>query len=135
MSYVAVFQKLLSIAPSKGVRVIAPNRRPYPGSTSFTDEETRIFKGQKDRDKDEWMKTHGHHVAQLIDTLIRRHDLPPVSPDGQTGGVAILGWSLGAGDVLTSIAHAETLPSNVLSHFVQHVRALILYGMARLTTT
>lgn len=122
-----VFERLLEIAPSRGVRVVAINRRPFPGSTPFTQDEVNVTITGGDEERDAQMEARGHEIGTFIATFIQRFSLPPPSDDKKTGGVCLLGWSVGALFQLAAIATADTLPEAARSVLSSHIRSLILY--------
>lgn len=125
---VAVFKKVQACAGSKGVRIIALNRRNYSGSTPFAPEEFNVLVNGSDEEKHGWLKERGHEIARFIVALIKEKNLPKISADGKTGGIVLLGWSVGAGEANAVIAHADTLPAEIRSTLGAYVRGLILHG-------
>ncbi|KAJ7489033.1 hypothetical protein FB451DRAFT_1337031 [Mycena latifolia] len=130
-SYTTIFA-LIDIAPSRGVRVVALNRRSFPGSTPFTPEELNIALtgGSGDDERDVQMEARGHEIGTFIATFIKRFNLPPPSNDGKTGGAILFGWSLGSLSLLAVIGTADTMPEATRSVLSSHVRSLIVYETA-----
>ncbi|KAF9022454.1 hypothetical protein BDZ89DRAFT_956554 [Hymenopellis radicata] len=129
-----VFQKVMDIAPSKGVRFVALNRRPFPGSTPFTPEELNVTLtgGTGDADRDIQIEARGHEIATFAAEFIRKFKLPPLSHNGTQGGVALLGWSVGAAYPLAAIGSSPTLPKDVKQLLGSYIRSLITYEPAGL---
>ncbi|KAF8917706.1 hypothetical protein CPB85DRAFT_1431233 [Mucidula mucida] len=129
-----VFQKVLDIAPSKGVRFVALNRRPFPGSTPFTPEEldVTLTGGTGDADRDVQIEARGHEIAMFVAEFIKKFTIPALSQDGKQGGVALLGWSVGAAYPLAAIGSAPTLPKDVKELLGSYIRSLISYEPAGL---
>ena len=128
----AVFKRVQDVAINQGVRYIALNRRNYPGSTPYTQEEMNVLINGNKEQKDGWHRDHGHEVGMFIYKLIEKGGIPPISADRKTGGIVIHGWSAGAGDAMAMVAHADTLPEDVRSCLASHMRALIIQGAYRL---
>lgn len=120
------------MALKKGVRFISLNRRSYPGTTPFSEEEVNVLVSGTKEQKDAWHRDRGHEVGMFIHRLIDQENIPPISIDNKTGGVILFGWSSGAGDANDTIAHADTLPSDVRSRLSLYVRSLILHGALHL---
>jgi hypothetical protein len=80
-------------------------------------------------EKAEFWRDRGHEIALFIDAFIKENNIPPISNDGQSGGVILLGWSLGCGEANATVAHVDTLPPPLRSHLASYIRALILYGL------
>ncbi|KAK0499098.1 hypothetical protein EDD18DRAFT_1070396, partial [Armillaria luteobubalina] len=110
-----VFQKVMGVASSNGVRFVATKHRPCLGSTLFTDEE--LDQGNFE------IEMRGHEIASFV-------DIPRVSDDGMSGGVSLLGWSVRCGYVVVAIASIGTLPVDVQTRLGAHVRFMIIYEAA-----
>ncbi|KAJ8076358.1 hypothetical protein PM082_000779 [Marasmius tenuissimus] len=128
----AIFQKILDIAASKGIRFVAVNRRAFPGSTPYTRPELDVVtdEASTEAEKDAFMQDRGHEITYFIDSFIREHELPPLSSDGMNGGVAILGWSIGSSHAAAAVASTLTLPADVRARLSLHLRSLIFYEAA-----
>ncbi|ESK92030.1 hypothetical protein Moror_10314 [Moniliophthora roreri MCA 2997] len=128
----AIFSKVIDIAASNDIRFVAINRRAFPGSTSYTPEELRVVTNPSSTqsEKDAFMEARGHEIAIFIDTFIQKFDLPPLSADGMSGGVAILGWSIGSSHAAAAVASSSTLPSDIRARLSRYLRSLIFYEAA-----
>ncbi|KAM6504024.1 Alpha/Beta hydrolase fold [Amanita muscaria] len=122
-----VFKRAQEVAFKRGVRFIAINRRNYPGSTPFTPEEFHTLEQGSSEEKAEFWRDRGHEIAVFIDAFIKENNIPPIPNDGQSGGIILLGWSLGCGEANTTVAHVDTLPPLLCSRLAAYIRALILY--------
>ncbi|KAG7442250.1 uncharacterized protein BT62DRAFT_442547 [Guyanagaster necrorhizus] len=123
-----IFQRVIDLAPSKGVRFVALSRRPFPGSTPYSVEELDILQSadNDDAQRGAFLEARGHEIAVFIDTFIRKFNLPPISSCGG-GGVALLGWSLGTALVSLAISSVGTLPEDIQKRLERYVRSVILY--------
>ncbi len=132
-----IFQKVMSVASSNGVRFVAIQRRPFPGSTPFTDEELNVTLtgGSGDEERDFEIEMRGHEIASFVDIFIQNHNLPRVSDDGKSGGASLLGWSVGGAYVVAAIASTETLPVDVQTRLGAYVRSMIVYGSFSASTS
>ena len=125
----ATFKRVQDAAIKKGVRFVALNRRNYPGTTPYSEaDNSALVNGTKEQ-KDAWHRDRGHEVGMFIHKFINKENLPPISADRKTGGIILLGWSAGACEANATIAHANTLPSDVRSHLALYVRSLIVQGV------
>jgi len=127
----AIFKRVQSVAIKRGVRFVALNRRNYPGTTPYNEEEIKVISSGTKEQRDAWHRDRGHEVGMFIHKLIVRENLPPISADRRTGGVILLGWSIGAGDVNNTIAHADTLPSEVRTSLASYMRSMIVQDSHR----
>ncbi|KAI0316477.1 Alpha/Beta hydrolase protein [Amylostereum chailletii] len=133
-----VFQKIQPIAHARGIRVVAVTRRGFPGSTPFTPSESATVRTGSTASKNAWMDDRGRELATLVSNFIKDEQLPALSKDGKTGGVALFGWSLGVPFVLNPLVSTPTLPADVRKRFCNNLRAVLLYepgtGIAGLPT-
>lgn len=120
------FQKVLKLAPTSGLRIVAINRRDYPHSSPFSPAELETMAKGSDADKATFLSSGGLEIMAFIDEFIQRYDLPPISDDGKTGGVALAGWSLGNIVNCAAISSAERLSPDVKSRIAKYLKALIL---------
>ena len=123
-----IFKRVQNAAIKRGVRFVALNRRNYPGSTPYSEEEINVLSNGTKEQKDAWHRDRGHEVGMFIHKLIVKENLPPISADRQTGGIILLGWSIGAGDVNNTIAHTDTLPSEIRTSLASYMRSMIIQG-------
>ncbi|CAK5275957.1 unnamed protein product [Mycena citricolor] len=112
------FQSLAALGPSNGVRVIAPNRREYDGSTPHPDELDLLMNGSE-VEKEAFIEEMGRDLALLIAGLVESLSLP--------GGVAVAGWSLGSLAIMAIVASMESLPEDARRTLSSSVRSVILY--------
>ncbi|PBK63893.1 hypothetical protein ARMSODRAFT_941715 [Armillaria solidipes] len=68
-----IFQRVMSVASSSGVRAVTIQRRPFPGSTPFTDEELNVTLtgGSGDEERDFEIEMRGHEIASFVDIFIQ----------------------------------------------------------------
>ncbi|KAI0942664.1 hypothetical protein AcW1_003230 [Taiwanofungus camphoratus] len=121
-----VFQKVMSLAPKYGLRIVAINRRDHPGSTPFSPAELQVLASGTDEEKGSFVRARGLELATFTDNFIKQNNLPPISEDGKGGGIALLGWSLGSTVTLACVANIDSLPAEVQSRFKLYLRAHIL---------
>ncbi|CAK5266496.1 unnamed protein product [Mycena citricolor] len=113
------FASLAEIGPSNGVRVIAVNRRGYPGTTPYSAEEMSLFVNGHEEDKERLLAEMGRDLALLIAGLVASFSLP--------ARVAVVGWSLGCLQVLSIVASVEHLPEQARRTLRGSVRSMILF--------
>ncbi|KAG6829248.1 hypothetical protein H0H87_012099 [Tephrocybe sp. NHM501043] len=133
-SCLEIFQKLLPLAHTKNARFIAVNRRHYPGSTPFSDEELAlVLKGGDSAKKDSAHHARGLEIATFIDNFITNNKVHPISEDGKSGGIVLLGWSFGCALALAAVSSAQALPADARSRLGAHIRSVIAYDPACIT--
>ncbi|KAK0201370.1 Alpha/Beta hydrolase protein [Desarmillaria ectypa] len=127
-----IFQRVIDLAPSKGVRFVALDRRPFPGSTPFSAEELGVLQaaGTNHAQQEAFVEARGHEIAIFIDTFIQKYNLSPISSGG---GATLLGWSLGAALVSVAISSISTLSEDIRIRLNRYIRSVILYEPGPIT--
>ncbi|KAI0092603.1 hypothetical protein BDY19DRAFT_925175 [Irpex rosettiformis] len=120
------FSRVLALAPKHNFRIVAVNRRCYGGSTSFAQEQMSALPTAPDEEKAIFVRATGIDFAAFVDRFIRANNIPPTSPDGKSGGIAILGWSAGYGVVISALANLEHMLLATQALFKSHVRRLVM---------
>lgn len=89
-----VFQIALPEANRKGIRLIALNRRMFPGSTPFSEEELAPIKPPEAGAPEliAFLRERALEIIGFVQEIIMRLELPANNHEG--GGISILGWSL-----------------------------------------
>lgn len=123
----AIFRNVIELAPQSGLRIVAPNRRGYPGSTPLSSEDHKVLTDGTEEQKEEFVLARAVEIATFIHRFIEIHKLPRISDDGKSGGVALLGWSLGSALAHSAISSVDSMPDAIQSGFKQYMRALILF--------
>lgn len=120
-----VFKRVHALAQDRGIRFVALNRRNYPGSTPYSEEETNVLRNGTKEERDAYLRNRGHEIALFIDRFIEKTDIAPIFTTTGGGGIALLAWSAGSGLLTAMIAHADTLPRPVQSRLSSYIRSLI----------
>lgn len=123
----AVFKQILPFATSKSVRMVCLNRRDYPGTTLYSSFE---LKALSEGDANE-LEARGVELALFLDALIDILSLPGPSVEGNEGGLAIMGWSMGNLFTLAMVASVSSLQSQVQTRLQSYLRKLIVFGKLR----
>lgn len=132
------FSKLLPLAPSSNIRLVVVSRRDYasyeigsPGSTPHTEAEIEDIKAGRGIH----LQRLGLEVANFILWFTKTYKIPTISDDGKSGGVSVMGWSIGAVSPLALLAHADVIPKESKQQLASYFRQVILYGTLFLTIT
>jgi pimeloyl-ACP methyl ester carboxylesterase len=131
---VDTFERAIEASPHMNIRFVALNRRSYGGSTPYKPEVTSRIRSGFEKDVADYLDTQGIELAYFIDRFITENNLPPIGKDGSSGGVVVLGWSLGCIFSLSAIANTDLLSDSVQANLAKYIRALILYGECRLNS-
>ncbi|KAH9485377.1 hypothetical protein JR316_0002285 [Psilocybe cubensis] len=90
------FEKLHDLAAKHNFRTIAFQRRGYQGSTEYTASELDDqYSGKK-----VFIDRLALELAYFCQHIVEEHTIPLRSKDGKSGGIALLGWSMGAVSVM-----------------------------------
>jgi hypothetical protein len=125
-----IFHKALPEARKKGIRMIAVNRRHYPGSTPYLPEELAPLKlDETDIPKCLLFLQHrGLELIGFIHRIVEKLGLPTLGPDG-SGMITVLGHSIGNIHTL-SLARCfqnESLPT-LLKEVKEWISGIIIFG-------
>ncbi|KAL1748330.1 hypothetical protein HDZ31DRAFT_30044 [Schizophyllum fasciatum] len=92
------FERVIRLAPTRGVRIVAVNRRNYAGSTPYTPEEASVFAKGSPEQRRALMLDEGARLAGFVAAFTRR-----LCPQGERS-VHIVAWSLGNAYLLAMLA-------------------------------
>ena len=138
-----VFKKLLPLGPANNARVIAVNRRDYPGSALTFEADAALLQRVAGAPEDParraelrgFWRDRAREVFDLLVELVRTEHLPETSGAGSDakGGIVVAGCSFGSVWMSTLLAHiAEfSAPDVQLSRYLRRV---VLYGTPHLST-
>ncbi|KAI0644105.1 hypothetical protein C8Q79DRAFT_1002086 [Trametes meyenii] len=125
--YSPVFAKIIDLAQSSNVRFVAITRRDYNGSTAYNASEIEALSNGTAEDKSTFLQARGEEIANFIVRFANRKLIPPVSPDGRSGGISLLGWSFGNAFSLATIANINSYTPDVQRFLSSNLRSLILH--------
>ncbi|EKM49711.1 uncharacterized protein PHACADRAFT_188757 [Phanerochaete carnosa HHB-10118-sp] len=121
-----VFEKLMAAAAEHNIRIVAMNRREYPGSTPLSPSDIQILSSGTDDEKAAFLRARGLEIATFACRFAQQYDIPRISEDGKTGGFVIFGWSFGCSIAHPAVAHFDALPPPSKQYFSTNLRGLIL---------
>ena len=124
----ATFRRVMAVVSKENVRFISVIRRGYKGSTLLSESDITAVKNDNKDDKTTFLESCSIELATLIDKLIQKLDLHPISIDGKTGGVGLLDWSLGCTWVFSAIASVTKLPADSRKCLGAYIRAYTMHG-------
>jgi hypothetical protein len=119
------FHKLLPFGAKDNIRLVILNRRDYPGSTKYTDDNLNDL----NEGKAVFMERLGAEVAHLLVWFADTHKIPKISADGKSGGFCLMGWSMGNATPMALFAYPDFVGIETYAKLEPYVRQLILYGM------
>ena len=136
-----MFRRLLSLANSRNIRIIAINRRDYPGSLPLKAEEVApltLPEGPEALDGfRSFMRDRALEFLQFVGWMIDDGIIKNLSePEGRkSGGVSIIGWSGGNRILLALLGNLSQFPSELVGKLGHYMRSLIIYGKQSLSTS
>ncbi|CAK5282969.1 unnamed protein product [Mycena citricolor] len=113
---------LAAIGSSNHVRVIALNRREYPGSSPYSPQELDLLTRGSEAQKSQLLAEMGRDLALFIAGVAASLSLP--------GSIAVVGWSVGSLMVLSIAASMDMLPEDARQTLTTSVRSMILFRHA-----
>jgi len=120
------FNRILPLASSKGLRIVCLNRRDYAPTTLYSPSELKVLSEGTETERVVFLQSRGIELAQFLNRLIDELSLPAPTAEGNDGGLALLGWSLGNTATLATIASASCLSTEVQQRLQLYLRRLIL---------
>ncbi|KAF8591065.1 hypothetical protein K439DRAFT_1627154 [Ramaria rubella] len=142
-----IFNRLVPLAKASHIRLVLLNRRGYHGSTPFSNEETSpidpsAFSGEEETasavSRSErilsahyatFLQQRGAEMARFLSWFIDNEKIPPRSNDAgrASGGISLLGWSLGNVTTLSLLAFASTLDPGLMKKLEGYLRKVVIY--------
>ena len=117
-----IFQRLLDLAGPRQLRAIAINRREYPGTTPYSEDERRVIREGSFEERKNFLQEQGILLALAVDGLIEELSL--------RGPVAVAGWSLGTAFTISLYCSINSLSDNVQHRLKNSIKTFILLGTA-----
>ncbi|GJJ12676.1 hypothetical protein Clacol_006920 [Clathrus columnatus] len=130
-----IFNKLLEIAKASHIRLILLNRRGYHGSTAIPDSEMDYSSLADDSENSKldfyttFLKNRGSELATFLIKLIEKENIPPIvdTPGRASGGIGIMGWSLGNIITLSLLGLATSLDPVKVRKLDNYLRTVVIY--------
>ena len=135
--HLGVFVKLIPLAHEYNVRLVLVNRRDYPGAVPYTsDERARLLaigiESQVDAAAAQpkmkaFMEEGGRDLHSLLADLVANNDIPLARPEKNSGGIVLVGWSLGTSWMTAFLANVGSFPHDSVD-LSNYVRRVVFYG-------
>lgn len=106
------------------------NQRDYQHSTPFNKEELEALTSHNKDQQDSFIRDRVRELANCLIWLIEHEDIPPISSDRKTGGLAVIGWSSGNCLMFPFLALSDEVISdkNQKDVLSKNIRAVVIYG-------
>jgi len=125
----AVLEKLLPLAHAHNLRIVSVYRRGYSPSSEFREDELAGIGSQKKIEEVEpFFRAQGAEIAAFLVKFATEQRIPVVDSDPDsptTGGIALIGWSLGGIHVLTLLAYLDELPEDTQSTLRKYLHTIL----------
>ncbi|KAJ7062776.1 Alpha/Beta hydrolase protein [Mycena amicta] len=122
--HAGTFQRLHPLAAANGLRVVCINRREYDGSSLYPEDELAVFTNGTLEERMELVAAQGRDLALCVDGIIQTLALP------KSGGVALLGWSMGTVFLCSLLASIDILPVPTKARLAEWVHTAIIFRAA-----
>ncbi|PIL34405.1 hypothetical protein GSI_03180 [Ganoderma sinense ZZ0214-1] len=131
-----VFTKLIPLAHAHNARVVLVNRRDYRGAAPYSlAERTHLFTTAAEALTDgtaacpkvvSIMKEEAIDVSRLLTHFISDNRVPLARPHANSGGIVLVGWSLGTAWMTALLAHGAPRHANAVD-LTEYVRRIVFY--------
>ncbi|KAL5513084.1 hypothetical protein ACEPAH_3482 [Sanghuangporus vaninii] len=126
-----IFRRLIPLAPKRNVRLVLVNRRDYPGSSPYTEEDLRKVRTDDPETHNDFAKARASEFARFIKTFIEKENIPKASSDWKRGGVVLMAWSSGNGYTLPLLAYIDMIPEETRQFIEPYFRSHIVFNAPR----
>ncbi|EJD07446.1 uncharacterized protein FOMMEDRAFT_149975 [Fomitiporia mediterranea MF3/22] len=121
------FKRLLPLAPHHQIRLVLVNRRDYPGSTPYTEEDIDKIRVDSAETHAEFAKARAAEFARFIRTFVEKENVPKASADWKRGGVVLLAWSSGNSYTLPLLSYIDSVPGDTREILSQYLRSHVIF--------
>ncbi|KAH9940404.1 uncharacterized protein BXZ73DRAFT_98840 [Epithele typhae] len=145
-----IFAHLLPVAHAQNARVIAVNRRDYPGTTPYPASERALLTAVPPSDSNEpepepypsgspeeisetrtkmleFARLRAHELLAFCEELVRERGLPAARPTENRGGIVLIGWSLGIVWMNAVLMFLDSFEGSADVDLSKHLRRVIPY--------
>lgn len=133
---------MLEHAEEYNARIVLVNRRDYPGSDPYTQQERKLLisEGEEDHVINEnmqtWMNHRARELYEFLGIFCRRENIPSYIPSEKTGGIILAGWSLGTSFMTAMLANIQDFPTILGGiDMMQYLRHVVFYGPSMLSSS
>ncbi|KAH8111408.1 hypothetical protein DFH11DRAFT_1513177 [Phellopilus nigrolimitatus] len=126
-----VFRRLLPLAPRYRIRLVLVNRRDYPKSSPYTEDDITKIRGNDAVAHDEFARERGNEFAVFIRHFVEQENVPKVSSDRKSGGVVLMAWSSGNGYTLPMLSYADSIPADTREAIAPFLRSFMIFDAPR----
>ncbi|KIJ08394.1 hypothetical protein PAXINDRAFT_172940 [Paxillus involutus ATCC 200175] len=118
----SVFRSLFPCAGDSNYRIVGLYRRGYPPTTAWKETEPNPL--DKDQ-QEEFLKQEALQLAGFLTKFATSQAIPKINEEQKTGGIVVLGWSLGASYLHSLLAYLDVLPADQLKDLETYLYAVV----------
>ncbi|KAL5498535.1 hypothetical protein ACEPAH_1889 [Sanghuangporus vaninii] len=126
------FSRLLPLAHNHNARVIALNRRDYVHSTPYSEADLNVLASKDEDAHSQFLRARGLEIARFLCWVITELKVPKANfgenAASPSGGVVLMGWSLGNLFTDAFVAYLDTYPLDVIETLKLYLKSLIIYA-------
>ncbi|KAF9072658.1 hypothetical protein BDP27DRAFT_1217333 [Rhodocollybia butyracea] len=116
------FEKVHKYFLKNNIRSVAWNRRDYRGSSELTDADLEDLRlGRKD-----FLDGRAVQMAQFLVLFIEKEHIIKVNFEENTGGIALMGWSMGVASVMPFFSDPSLFGEETYNFLEPYIKNLIL---------
>ena len=130
-SWPAVFRRMFPFGPSHNYRLISLYRRGYAPSTPWTEAEIALYKSTDAEDGKKHLRLAGLQIARFLLQFATSQTIPKYNEERKTGGIHLVGWSLGTLYLQAILANLDGLATEELRVLEGYLRTILYFGMYR----
>jgi len=125
----AVFRRMFPFGPSHNYRLISLYRRGYAPSTPWTEAEAALYKSTDAKDGKKHLRLAGLQIARFLLQFATSQAIPKYNEERKTGGIHLVGWSLGTIYLQGILANLDSLATEELHALEGYLRTVLYFGM------
>ncbi|KAI6126642.1 hypothetical protein F5141DRAFT_348466 [Pisolithus sp. B1] len=123
----AVFRKLFPFGPEHNYRIVSLYRRGYAPTSPWTKEEEALFTSSDLKAGKEFLRLAGLQTAKFLLGFAVSREIPRYDKERKTGGILLIGWSLGALYPHAMLAALDGLTTEELGQLESYLHAVVYY--------
>ncbi|KAI0655018.1 hypothetical protein C8Q70DRAFT_924560 [Cubamyces menziesii] len=130
------FTKMIPFTDKYNARIVLVNRRDYPGSQPYSEDELALLKpvveGESAEEKTRenlwaYMRDRAAELCALLAILAKEGKILPYDREADTGGAIVAGWSFGSCWLTALLAHGDIASDVQGINLGDYVRRIVLH--------
>ncbi|KAI6130896.1 Alpha/Beta hydrolase protein [Pisolithus thermaeus] len=126
----AVFRRLFPFGAEHNYRIVSLYRRGYGLSTPWSGKELDLLQSSDKEDHKEYLRLAGVQVVRFLLTFVASQSIPRYAKEQKTGGLILIGWSIGGGYSNAALANLDALATEELRDLESYLHTVIYYDMS-----